>query len=601
MYMYKVQNHARSMISLHVASDTNFQSYVRKRRKCLKLMKLPLLLLKYIQQNDTSLITIPFSLENAMLLNKHFTHVTFLNNYKLTIRTIIIAYITILFIPVWTCATFHALAPSNSHYYHHLQKQQERRWKDVFSIQLNKGRFKYHEMMNSPRSKSGSNSHANVNLENDDLDSSKLKEILDAAFVKDPPESFRVLKRVSQANAEGFLVDVTFSSSSDVTKQLFIKYVDAEQYSKKKFADMRRTLLYARTEARFYDKILPLFTNFTACPKVYLASYDLTGLVRETEGCSAEDAMEGMDHKYDQNRTDILKNRGGVLVMDAVSTKDYFQDSPLTKEQIEHTLCAIAKFHAGSFGNQTLLNEVSSLLCEFGGSYHLRNRNPRELAEIEITWENVMFELQKYDDVSKSMFQRPTVSSIGTRIKHVAEYISNELTPTLHNIEPQNLYATIVHGDFKAMNVFLPSNHDEHEVQLIDFASTGIGYGMSDVAMHIIHAQSASNLRSGGVDELLNVYLDEFENMLPDEFKGKYTKKLAEKHFRYAILDYFRFVLGRLWRGMKLENFESRKNSKNAVFVNRDVEAALHFIELAETYLPGVERDMARVVSSIDN
>jgi len=455
----------------------------------------------------------------------------------------------------------------------------------------------YHEMMNSPSSSSSSNPHANVNLQNDAFDSSKLKGILDAAFVKDPPESFCILKRVSQANAEGFLVDVTLSSSSKVTKQLFIKYVDAEQYSKKKFADMRRTLLYARTEARFYDKILPLFSNFTDCPKVYLASYDLTGLVRETEGCSAEDAMEGMDDKYDQNRTDILKNRGGVLVMDAVSTKDFFQDSPLTKEQIKHTLRAIAKFHAGSFGNRTLLNEVSSLLCEFGGSYHLRNRNPKELAEIEKTWENVMFEMQKCDDVSKSMFERPSVCSIGTRIKHVAEYISNELTPTIHATESRDLYATIVHGDFKAMNVFFPSNHGEYGVQLIDFASTGIGYGVSDVAMHIIHAQSANNLRDGGIDELLNIYLDEFESMLPDEFKGKYTKSLAEKHFRYAILDYFRFVLGRLWRGMKFENFETRKNSKNAVFVNRNVEAALHFIELAETYLPGVERDMARVVS----
>ena len=58
-------------------------------------------------------------------------------------------------------------------------------------------------------------------------------------------------------------------------------------------------------------------------------------------------------------------------------------------------------------------------------------------------------------------------------------------------------------------------------------------------------------------------------------------------------VDYFQFVLGRLWRGATLESFEKKKNSKNAVLVNRTVEAAVAFIQRVDVYLEGIEKEMS--------
>ena len=42
---------------------------------------------------------------------------------------------------------------------------------------------------------------------------------------------------------------------------------------------------------------------------------------------------------------------------------------------------------------------------------------------------------------------------------------------------------------------------------LIDFASTGVGLGMADVAMHLVHALVPSDLDGGGEEALIDGYL----------------------------------------------------------------------------------------------
>ncbi len=405
---------------------------------------------------------------------------------------------------------------------------------------------------------------------------------------------------IVQANAEGFGVLVNGVNGNST--QLFVKRVEADKYSHKPWADLRRTLLYARTEARFYSDILPLLraktssslssssTN-TRCsrwdiaPTCHLAETTLIDLIGEEESTSAKPSETDADPTYDENDTSILQNKGGLLILDSLKG-NFFQTSPLTPDQASQCLRAIAKFHATAFQDQDILSTVSETLCEYGGSYHLKNRNPRELREMEQTWENLSNELRS---VKPDLFERESIQNLGKRVKNMAEAISVELSPGFGDS-----YATIVHGDYKAMNVFLPGNHsdgseevDDHPI-IIDFASTGVGNGMSDVAMHITHALHPDHLINGGEEALVEVYLDALSEALPNH---SYPKDVAIRHYRLATVDYFRFVLGRLWRGVTLETFEKRKDSKNSVFVNRNVDAAICFIERADKYLAAIENE----------
>ena len=425
--------------------------------------------------------------------------------------------------------------------------------------------------------------------------------------------SYEIIQHIPQANAEGFdlmayptrkdsdLKESGLAGEMEDTYNIFIKRVEAHKYAHKSFSDLRRTLLYARTEARFYSEILPLLLssddrNERLTPKVYLAETSLEGLIDEHESASAK--LEGSDPVYDENNTKVLQNRGGLLVMDSVSmlcdaTKSslrFFQDSPLSITQAKLALRAIANFHALGFENHAILSKVSASLCEYGGSYHLKNRNPKELEEIEKTWNSLMNELKQSSRTPSGFFERSSIKNLGRRVKESAAYVSTKLSPT-----PTDKFATIVHGDYKAMNVFLPHLESKEKAILIDFASTGVGLGVSDVAMHIIHALHPKDLQDGADVELFMYYYQAFNESLPDERKSSYAYNDALKHYKYAVVDYFRFVLGRLWRGATLTRFEKNKESKNAVFVNRNVDAALHFIELTDQYLKEIEKEMLLV------
>ena len=401
-------------------------------------------------------------------------------------------------------------------------------------------------------------------------------------------EFYTIQDNIVQANAEGFCVQIHDGTKNN-NVDLFVKCVEASKYSHKPWGDLRRTLLYSRTEARFYSDILPLLkesssSDWDIAPICYLAESNLDQLIGEEESAAAKPINENDDPKYDQDDTTILNGKGGSLILE--SLKDgFYQTSPLTLSQTRQCLKAIAKFHATAFGKKEILHQVSTKLCEYGGSYHLKNRNQKELAKIRDTWDDLVNNIK--EAAPEDFFERERINMMGQRIYNVAEYVSIELSP---NYESE--YATIVHGDLKAMNVFLPLDEDRTEPLLIDFASCGVGIGLSDVAMLITHAVHPNDLANGNEEKLVEDYIHDFENALPTSKQNVYSKETAFRHYRFATVDYFRFVLGRLWRGATLESFKKKKNSKNAVFVSRNIEAALAFIERADKYVTEIEKEM---------
>ena len=413
---------------------------------------------------------------------------------------------------------------------------------------------------------------------------------------------------IIQANAEGQLVSVSFdiedgdtdaaSCHTAATKTCFVKTVDANQYNEKKaWPDLRRTLMYLRTEVRFYQEILPdllsamgghgsdaVSVNFST-PEVFAAHYDLDGLLTEEERATDDPTKEPANVDWSADTNTNANTKGGYIVMEAISDTEYTQESPITIQQAKEALESIAVFHASAWENETLLKKAQDRLSK--GSYHLKTRNPKEVAGLPKAWTqfSAAFGIVNDDDDEENL---------GKRIQDLAEYICDETSP-----DPTDQYTTLSHGDFKAMNCFLPIQQQQNDtastsrrgVILVDFASTGVGLGMSDVAMLIHHAVRPEHLENGGEIMLVDHYLDALnKKLLLSKQRHEYPKEVALWHYKLAVADYFRFFLGRFWKTATPESFEKKKDSKNTALINRDRDAAFRFLERAKTYVSEIEK-----------
>ena len=74
--------------------------------------------------------------------------------------------------------------------------------------------------------------------------------------------------------------------------------------------------------------------------------------------------------------------------------------------------------------------------------------------------------------------------------------------------------------------------------------------------------------------------------------KNIYSKDEALRHHRLATIDYFRFILGRQWKGVTQEIFAKRNKDTNFAMVNRNIEAAVKFAERTSAYLTEIEAEM---------
>lgn len=185
-------------------------------------------------------------------------------------------------------------------------------------------------------------------------------------------------------------------------------------------------------------------------------------------------------------------------------------------------------------------------------------------------------------------------NDFGQRIQNLAEYVCEQTTP-----KPNDMYATICHGDYKAMNCFLPKDTHKNSrgVIMVDFASVGVGLGMQDVAMHIHHALRPNDLANGGEMLLVDHYLKVLNDILQKQKKNEnkdntYPREVALRHYKLAVVDYFRFFLGRFWKSATPESFEKKKHSQNTALINRDVDATFAFLERVQKYVVEIEEEI---------
>jgi len=157
-------------------------------------------------------------------------------------------------------------------------------------------------------------------------------------------------------------------------------------------------------------------------------------------------------------------------------------------------------------------------------------------------------------------------------------------------------FACLVHGDAKAMNMFVARRKEEGPlgpVVFIDFQWTSLGFGMLDVAMHLQHSVACGALEAGGEERLVLHYYDALRVELDSCGKGKqgqqYTWEVASEHYKLALVDYARVVLGHFFKDASPATFESRAHRVNMGLPYRNVSSSLHFVKAVEHALSSLE------------
>ena len=427
--------------------------------------------------------------------------------------------------------------------------------------------------------------------------------------------SYTIEKTIIQANAKGYICALDISSSSpgndtdDATRnntpsRVFVKQVIAADYveAKKDWSDLRRTLCYARTEVRYYQKFLPLLQarGLDEAPAVYLAQANFDGWIPESELANAQEFVT-----HDNHRTlPDASERGGTIILQCVEPTSHFQDSPLSTHNLQQCLAAVAALHAAAWQDKPLLTQAADELSR--ASFHLSVRNPKELASLPETWERFC---NNFDEpLQAAMMNEQDISmdeirALGRQFAAAAVYISQQVTP-----EPHDPYATIIHGDYKAMNVFLPLHSDTDHAILVDYASCGVGLGMSDVAMHLTHAVEPQMLLEQE-ESLVRYYWTSLQSAL-EKRQGRssgdsetnsiqYPWPVAWKHYRLAQLDYFRFVAARFWKSATPAAMDQKASNPNVVLANRSVPAAMIFVQRAHRFLKDLAKDDSELAKRI--
>ena len=295
-----------------------------------------------------------------------------------------------------------------------------------------------------------------------------------------------------------------------------------------------------------------------------------------------DDAQLGLGEIGPEPDAGYLANCGGIMWLEEVSSVNYKpQMSPLPPSDAAQVLACAARLHASAWEDSEVLTKACQRLQRHGGSFALAIRNPKELEKMPANWES--FKTKFKDVASPGFFDDPSVASLGSRLQKAAPWVASQLAPS-----PLDSHACLVHGDLKAMNVFLPSS-SSYDALLIDFASAGTGYGMADVAMHLTHAVMPGDLEKEE-DNLIAGYLSALRER---GVGGSYSDKIAMRHYRLGAVDYGRFVLGRFWGAASPESFEAKVTNMNVALVNRDVGSALAFVKKLSNFLAMFEAEMS--------
>lgn len=208
------------------------------------------------------------------------------------------------------------------------------------------------------------------------------------------------------------------SSSPSVSEAtVFLKKVTAAAMAHKKWFDRRKTLVYARTEIRFYEEFAPLLADARAGGPVDTRTVRVPRLAAvDSRLDKALGDTEVSGPAGEEPSAERLSDCGALLLLESVDPRQYTQCSPISEEQAVMAVSAAARFHArfDSTNNSDILIRAAERLQRHGGAFSLSIRNPIELKRLCGHWTRFV---DIFGSLRPELFARPGVVKLGERLE----------------------------------------------------------------------------------------------------------------------------------------------------------------------------------------
>lgn len=357
-------------------------------------------------------------------------------------------------------------------------------------------------------------------------------------------------------------IQITLKDHPEEGKVVFLKKVDGRQLPQKSLLDLRRDLASNRNEARFYKEFAPILGD--------------RGM-KFAKPLFVDERMDGVDALVGTDAEQEAALRQGGILMFLESAEGFFQEAPFSYDQATCALKMLAQFHGTTWQDAELLGKASVRLQPKAGYWAMHHRSKEEFSQLEANWKVYV---EAFTPLAPDLFARQGIADLGTRLRDVSESVSNALWA-----KPTDPFASLMHGDLKAMNIFLPETSSAQTSALpIDFQWTGVGFGMADVAMHLCHSVSVDALRDGGEQRLVECYMGALAEIVPPQAFNDF-KTAALKLYCLGVLDYSRTVISHFFKGASPEKFVERAHLVNVGLCYRNVEASFLFVERVDRCL----------------
>ena len=275
-------------------------------------------------------------------------------------------------------------------------------------------------------------------------------------------------------------------------------------------------------ERRFYDTIAPPLRSHLPIPKLLYSDHD---------GSRPWPAI--------------------CFLMNDVSRGGGFPNHPafLSVGEIKRAIRWIANFHALFWGEQ---QSWKNHMWSRGGFWTPKTKKHVGDPVVKVTgiaqqWTQT---IRWMESKHPSAISQQTLG-IGKRLEAAAGPISNFLTLQSSNVKQ----GTLIHGDFKAANLFLASlencddaSSEADTVVVLDFQFSGTGLGAEDVA-YILFPDALGHYFDKE-KEILECYHEELISQLIVHQKGGPSTLSFEtfrSYYELARVDFTRYLLGKGW------------------------------------------------------
>lgn len=362
------------------------------------------------------------------------------------------------------------------------------------------------------------------------------------------------------------------------TTGLFLKRVVPSEMEQRSLAKWRTMLKSTRREARFYRELAPRLRRVVRIPHCF-------GVFGASD--------PGIDDVDDDSAGDAVLRSGFMLMLERfdVESGEYAQRSPLTERETKKTLELFARMHAAAWGAEEMLNG-----CERACFWTLSRRGMTEAREMLTHWPDVV---RSFRECCPAFFDRPAIRELAERLLRASEWVDAAIADDVTR------FKTLVHGDAKAMNVFLKGEAEAggHEVVPIDFQWTGVGLGAEDVAYHLLHSGPIYKeaLPEGGFSigecELLllrhyhGAFLRRFEG---DRQASSFPFDTFLRQYKLSVLNYARVVFSCFLRGASPASFADKADNLNVSMVYRNIQAFLRFVDQCDRILKEFEPEFTK-------